>query len=153
MKGVFRDLAGQRIGEWSVLRRAPAYVTPGGQVVTCWWCRCSCGAERAVRASALVTAAGVPGSSRRCVACGRRENARRSRQDLSVHLPSGRTVAEVAAGAGLPLDTVYARWRRGWQEADLGLPVGQYAGGGTGRGHAARVLPAATRSDVARRTA
>ena len=30
---------------------------------------------------------------------------------------------DVAAESGVSLDTVYARWRRGWPEQDLGVPA------------------------------
>ena len=133
------DVSGRRFGSWLVLRRAPNHVAPSGQAVTMWWCRCRCGAERAVRAGPL-----VQGRPRQCMACRRREEARRGRSDMSVRLPSGRTIAEIAAEADVPLDTVYGRWRRGWAERDLGLPVGQYTGGRKGRGCDRYVRPAVT---------
>jgi len=63
------DLSGQVIGEWTVLHRLPNRVSaygPSSKVY--YWCRCSCGAEREVAATALQQK-----TSRRCQQCGVRQ--------------------------------------------------------------------------------
>ena len=66
----------------------------------------------------------------------------RNRTVKSVKLPDGWTVAQIALAYSLPLDTVYARWRRGWPVEKLSLPVGQQ---GQHIGYRERVRPAVTR--------
>ncbi len=78
--------------------------------------RCDCGREYEAMGQAIRR-------SKWCSACRDAESARRIRTEMSVALPSGRTIAQVAAESGVSLDTVYARWRRGWPEQDLGVPA------------------------------
>lgn len=47
----FKDLTGQRIGRWTVLRRDGVYKHGGAQ----WLCRCECGNEKTVGAQALAS--------------------------------------------------------------------------------------------------
>lgn len=47
----FIDLAGQRLGRWLVITRAPKGQRLGRQ--THWLCRCDCGAEKVVQMTAL----------------------------------------------------------------------------------------------------
>lgn len=119
-RGVFRDLTGRRIGEWTVLRRVIDYVAPCGQHATMWLCRCSCGAEHHVAARALMETDGRAGASRRCAECAKERNVARQREEVSTPLPDGRTIARIAAASGLKLDTVYRRWLRGWPLDMLG---------------------------------
>lgn len=134
-------MVGKRYGDLVVLAEAP-YRKWGG----CWQrmvlARCDCGTEWEAQAQAI-----RDGRINRCLTCRSDENRRRGVEDLSVRLPDGRTVAEIARASGVPLDTVYARWRRGWPEEDLGLPVGQYRGATKGRGTRVRVRPAVTRDE------
>lgn len=46
----YRDLTGQKINRWTVLRRA----TPEGVGKSKWWCQCECGTVRIVTQQALV---------------------------------------------------------------------------------------------------
>jgi len=52
----FIDRAGQTFGRWTVLRLAPK-----DDEFVMWWCRCTCGEERAVRGSRLAS-----GKSKSC---------------------------------------------------------------------------------------
>jgi hypothetical protein len=119
----FRDLTGQRIGEWTVIRRAPSVLTPGGHYRTMWLCRCDCGAMHDVGAGALVRSDGDEGASRRCRACHDRRCAERGRALRSHRLPTGETIAQLAHRTGVPLDTVFVRYRRGWPIEKLGAPI------------------------------
>lgn len=56
---VFRDLTGQQFGRWTVLRQSEPYVSPKGRVVRRWACRCSCGTERDVAETALLSGKSV----------------------------------------------------------------------------------------------
>jgi hypothetical protein len=116
-QGKFRDLTGQRFGEWTVIRLATPRLTPSGLQRTMWLCRCSCGNRRSVGAQAL-----YEGESRRCVDCALQENARRQREVRSRRV-AGTTIALIAQRAGLPFDTVYHRWCRGWPLERLGAPI------------------------------
>lgn len=47
------DLSGQVFGRWSVIRSAPSKVGPTGKKKAMWFCKCSCGTERAVSGADL----------------------------------------------------------------------------------------------------
>jgi transposase-like protein len=107
------EMVGKKYGHLTVLRINPAKYQPGGKHVVV---RCDCGRIYDTRA------ARVRDGVSSCCSCGRDRSADTNRQLRSVKLPSGQTVGEVASAAGLKCDTVYARWRRGWPEKDLGAP-------------------------------
>jgi transposase-like protein len=107
------EMVGKKYGHLTVLRINPAKYQPGGKHVVV---RCDCG--RTYDTPAARVRDGVSS----CCSCGRDRSADTNRQLRSVKLPSGQTVGEVASAAGLKCDTVYARWRRGWPEKDLGAP-------------------------------
>ena len=50
---VMRDLAGEKIGRWTVLERAKDHIQPNGSRVAMWKCRCDCGTERDVSHAGL----------------------------------------------------------------------------------------------------
>ena len=52
-KSSFEDLTGKTFGRLTVLYRLPNHVTPSGQTLTMWYCKCSCGKECKVYASQL----------------------------------------------------------------------------------------------------
>lgn len=47
------NIKGMRYGRLIVLRKAPSYVSPKGEIQTVWFCRCDCGTIKKVRKSAL----------------------------------------------------------------------------------------------------
>ena len=49
----FQDLSGQRFGELTVLYRLPNRITPSGQNIRMWHCKCDCGNEIDVSAQRL----------------------------------------------------------------------------------------------------
>ncbi len=69
----FRDMTGERCGEWLVLRQAPGYVS--GQDRR-WVCRCSCGAEVTVKGESLKS-----GGSTRCRKCADKTRSERMREN------------------------------------------------------------------------
>ncbi len=77
---------------------------------------CDCGAEKEMRATDIASR-GV----NRCRRCANEDNRIRGRKEWSVRV-GGRTLAEIAASSGVPLDTVYHRFLRGWPVGKLGLP-------------------------------
>jgi hypothetical protein len=79
--------------------------------------RCDCGEEFVARASHVRL------RIRRCLDCAKEENADRNRNEASVYLPNGKTIAQVAEESGVPLNTVYRRWLRGWPVEELGTPL------------------------------
>jgi hypothetical protein len=79
--------------------------------------RCDCGEEFVARASHVRL------RIRRCLDCAKEENADRNRNEASVHLPNGKTIAQVAEASGVSLNTVYRRWLRGWPVEKLGTPL------------------------------
>mgnify|MGYP003465756991 FL=1 len=113
--GRFFDMTGKRYGDLIVLGWAGKW-TPSGSHLA-WRVRCKCGREYETAAHPL-----RQGQSKRCRRCAAVERCRRGKEELSVHLPNGKTIAQVADAAGLPLGTVYRRWLRGWPVAKLGLP-------------------------------
>ncbi len=80
--------------------------------------QCSCGAEYEVQGHTLRY-----GYAQRCRACHDARCARLVREEHSVPLPDGQTVATIAAASGLKLNTVYRRWLRGWPVEKLGAPL------------------------------
>lgn len=133
------DIEGQRFGSWVVLAPAGMRYSPSRNGRMLWRCRCDCGAEADVSSHSLRY-----GGSTRCRVCARQAAAAYGRRKASVKLPNGWTVAQVALAHGLPLDTVYGRWRRGWPVGELSRPVGKGHGGkGLGVGH--RIRPPVTR--------
>lgn len=54
-----RDLTGQVFGRWTVLYRADNRVTPKGRSLRYWHCKCSCGREKDVVESALISGKSV----------------------------------------------------------------------------------------------
>src|SRR5437868_3272004 len=47
------DLAGQKLGKWTVLSRAAPQVAPSGHAFTRWLCRCECGTVGEVNTTRL----------------------------------------------------------------------------------------------------
>lgn len=113
-----RAMIGRRYGSLRVLALAGIYTSPLGREHCLVLVRCDCGRER------KVVAHQIRDKTRSCRVCSRRQNAQQQRDEASVVLPSGRTLANIAAAAGLKLDTVYHRWIRGWPEKALSEPVG-----------------------------
>lgn len=72
-----RDKTNERYGRWTVTSFADTHVTPGGQSVPRWNCRCSCGTTRVVRGADLAS-----GKSRSC-GCLQVETASSALLDLS----------------------------------------------------------------------
>jgi hypothetical protein len=103
------QMVGNRYGDLLVLADLPWRKYPSGQYRRRVLVRCGCGRKYETDAAAL-----REGATKRCRVCGAAVHARRGRFDLSVRLPDGRTVAQVAAAAGLKVDTVYHRFIRGW---------------------------------------
>lgn len=60
------NLSRHVFGYWSVLSRAPDYISPGGSHFTMWLCLCECGKIVAVNEGSLVR-----GKSKSCGHCGR----------------------------------------------------------------------------------
>lgn len=58
-------------------------------------------------------------------------NAVHGRTVMSVKLPNGWTIAQVALAYGLSVNTVYRRWLRGWAVEELGAPLRARGGGGS----------------------
>lgn len=55
------DLTSQRFGRLTVLSRAAPHITPSGQAITMWECRCECGKKAIVSRRNLIT-----GNTRSC---------------------------------------------------------------------------------------
>ncbi len=112
----FIDLTGQRFGKWTVLAYGWKVRSPDGRNQHARWrCRCECGAIEFVWGHTMRR-----GASTQCVACAKEASAAHQREHASVRLPDGRTIAQIAAAAGLRLDTVYHRFIRGWPHHRLG---------------------------------
>ena len=79
--------------------------------------RCDCG-----RVSIMEAGSVRDGSRRQCLACNRFSASIRCTSS-SVALPDGRTIAGIAKAHGLPLNTVYRRWTRGWPLERLADPL------------------------------
>jgi hypothetical protein len=133
-------MVGKRYGDLTVLAEGPRVTFADGGMQRTVRVRCKCGTEWEPQAQHV-----RQGSTRRCPECAGRRKAVRGRTSMSVKLPDGWTIAQIALAYSLPLDTVYARWRRGWPAEKLSLPVGQYRGSGEGLGYCERVRPAVTR--------
>ena len=50
---VKKDLIGQKYGRLTVIDRAEDYISPSGDHVACWLCKCDCGNEKVVKGSSL----------------------------------------------------------------------------------------------------
>lgn len=66
------NLVGKRFGKLTVIKRAENYISPSGNKIARWLCKCDCGNEKVINSSALVR-----GSTKSCgciwykeVACG-----------------------------------------------------------------------------------
>lgn len=51
--GSFIDLKGKRFGKLLVVKRANNYITPAGNYITMWECKCDCGNIKAISGHAL----------------------------------------------------------------------------------------------------
>jgi hypothetical protein len=133
-------MVGKRYGRLMVVSEEPRkdYRAGAGYRVRMVKVRCECGAVFVALASH------VRNRIRSCLACGAARQTVTNRTRSSVRLTNGWTIAQVALAYGLPLDTVYARHRRGWPAEKLSLPVGQWRGGRKGIGSNERVRPAVT---------
>lgn len=111
------DLTGQRFGSLVVLSMHPGKGSTGARA----FCECDCGFKRMVPSRDLTGTSGR--AVRACLPCTmealRKKTAARA-IEISTRLPDGRTVAQVAAAAGLKTDTVAQRHRRGWPAWRLG---------------------------------
>jgi hypothetical protein len=104
----FVDLTGQRFGKWTVLAYHATRRYENGNAQAQWRCRCDCGTVSLVWGHAMRR-----GGSTRCMECQKAAMTERGKK-MSVRLPDGRTIAQIAAASGLLLDTVYHRHIRGW---------------------------------------
>lgn len=76
----FQDLSGLIFGNWTVIKRVPDYVTPGGNHFTQYECQCACGTTKNVLANALRS-----GRSRSC-GCVEKDVARQTaKQNFTTH--------------------------------------------------------------------
>ena len=107
-------MVGKRYGDLVVLQRVGR---PKGACFKASWVRvkCRCGKVWTTEAHHVRS-----GRTKRCLKC---HKATAKERRISVRLPSGRTVADIADATGLRLDTVYHRWIRGWPEKRLGQPA------------------------------
>lgn len=80
---------------------------------------CDCG--RSYRANAYAPT--YENGPKQCVACGRDYISKNLREKHAVRVGE-KTLYDIAAESGVPFDTVYQRWRRGWPGDALGAPVG-----------------------------
>lgn len=119
------DLTGQRFGRLTVLSMHPSkkdWASPKSSGGARALCRCDCGNLRMCSSQAL---RGLQRSRpTACVPCmlaqSKAKTSENGRKNLSVKLADGRTIGEVAAAAGLPINLVYYRHRRGWPDWRLG---------------------------------
>ena len=51
--GKYIDLAGQKFGKLTVIKRVEDHITPSGQHKQLWLCRCDCGNEKIIRGESL----------------------------------------------------------------------------------------------------
>lgn len=110
-------MVGQRFGDLTVIGFAGRKAFPCGQTQIQVTARCDCGTEFVTGAVCIRLR-----DTKRCRACGlARRKARDQRR--SVHLPSGKTIAQLAEEVGEKLDTLYHRWIRGWTEEQLSIPT------------------------------
>lgn len=112
------DLTGQRRGRLVVLSMHPGKRNTGSLAL----CRCDCGNLRLVPSRSLRHYPGRQATA--CVACSlaasRARSAETNRRDRSIKLRDGRTIGQIAAIAGLKVNTVLIRHRRGWPDWRLG---------------------------------
>lgn len=116
-----KPMVGRRFGEWEVLAYAGRGRTRGGQARLLYLCRCSCGRLATVIGAALRRHKAV-GTSRSCVRCGR-QRAAAVQRNRSTPVGDGRTISEIAQATGIPLDTIYHRFIRGWPAERLAAPI------------------------------
>src|SRR5215813_13778415 len=93
------ELAGQKLGRWTVLSRAEPQVAPSGHAFTRWLCRCACGTVREVNTSRLRSR---PGGCRGCGSPGRpaRLEWTAERAALLGTAPDAEVAGAVGCGAG-----------------------------------------------------
>lgn len=118
MRAVCIDLTGRRFGELVVLCVGPVWRPDGVIAKGRWWeVRCDCGWTGMVRGSSL-----RQGHTSRCQSCHNKRTGEMARS-RGVRMPSGRLLVEVAESAGVSLNTAFVRYRRGWTEDEIALPV------------------------------
>lgn len=76
----FKDLTGQYIGRWHVIKRMPDKITPKGNHYTRWLCECECGTVREINANSLLN-----GKSRSCGCFQRERSAEIASELFSIH--------------------------------------------------------------------
>src|SRR4051812_18630288 len=90
------DLAGKKLGKWTVLSRAAPQVAPSGHAFTRWLCRCECGSVREVNAGRLRSPR--PGGCRACCSPGRPPRSEWTTEQAA--LPGTATDEQVARAVG-----------------------------------------------------
>jgi hypothetical protein len=112
------DLSGRSFGSLTVVCLAGTVMPYQGAraPVGVSECVCDCGKSRTVWNRHLKN-----GKVTACVGCSMERRRASMIGRFVTRLPSGKTITEVAAAAGMCVDSVYHRWIRGWPESDLGL--------------------------------
>jgi hypothetical protein len=112
------DLSGRRFGSLTVVSLAGTVKPYRGAKfpVGVSECLCDCGNIRNAWNRHL-----KQGRVTGCRYCSRERRRAQMIGRFVTRLPSGKTITEVAAAAGMCVDSVYHRWIRGWPESDLGL--------------------------------
>ena len=89
------DLTGQVYGLLTVIEKAPSYKTKGGNIVSCWRCKCQCGNEVVVKTNSLRT-----GNTNSC-GCYRKEKLKKKNPAPTMDLTNmrfGKLVAKEKSG-------------------------------------------------------
>ena len=89
------DLTGQVYGLLTVIEKAPSYKTKGGNIVSCWRCKCQCGNEVVVKTNSLRT-----GNTNSC-GCYRKEKLKKNNPAPTMDLTNmrfGKLVAKEKSG-------------------------------------------------------
>jgi hypothetical protein len=110
-------MVGKKYGHLTVVAEAGRRHYPTTKPQRLVLVRCDCEREY------VTNAASVRRGVNRCIECHKEDAAERSRAEMSVRLPNGRTIAHIAQDAGLSPNTVYRRFLRGWPVDRLGAPL------------------------------
>lgn len=111
-------MVGRVYGDLEVLRLDGRIQFPGGQTQLAVLVRCKCGREYQAMSAHVRY-----GRALQCDECRKKASSARGRSKLSVRLPNGLTIAQLAFVHGLDSNTVYRRWLRGWPLERLGDPL------------------------------
>jgi hypothetical protein len=101
------DLTGRKYGRLTVIKR----IGPDHRGRVSWRVRCDCGKKYPILADHIMR--GV----RQCLECAKQHSAR-----PWARLKNGKYLCDLAKETGIPLNTLYQRWFRGWPDKRITEP-------------------------------